>query len=607
MSLNQPTLIEFEIERRNTNTIPPEGSNSFYEIGNGTINLFVFRSDPFDYRFDLYTNSNEIHIGSGNFLIAGDNHNIEKPYRNFTVISNTKCIVDNMITVESGLFEVFGELELDSYSTLVIRNNGNVILYPESIFTIRNDCKILIEEGSSLTIYGTINIHIDSIDNLMKTNGILVDSSVIMNVDGMDALGKRDYSLTDYDSYLRNQNINKNTQGSIDTNTGRIGYTWLDGKPLHHSQLLRISILYGYAILGDFNYSILGIPEYLPSEYQQIAELIVEKNTILKITDSNNDYRYINPNLYIGIIEGNTKIPGKCIIKGKVEVSGRNSSITLDRGGNLVIEENAELWLKNDANLFCTEVNENTPVLFVNGTLYMDDINQIVTFQHDNILLGNKGKIVIYNPTKSESRILFSTPNQIEDSDIYRLFKDRIDHIEFHVSENTGIIIDQYYEYYHKDFTNWFGNRRFEKAIEDGILVWHDHAFIELHSSVIPWAKLDSTLFQASRLFKSSGSTDEEKLQEVVNHLSYIGCGNITFKFINDTNKMYSTITLVLNPIHMEHIIRYPVNDTYILTTDNTGELFIKNKVNHPIESEIIHPNARQISLNDTKTEFYIE
>ena len=71
--------------------------------------------------------------------------------------------------------------------------------------------------------------------------------------------------------------------------------------------------------------------------------------------------------------------------------------------------------------------------------------------------------------------------------------------------------------------TKWYGNRRIEKAIHDGILVWHDGGFIELNNDIIPWADEKSTLLQASRLFKSFGSYDDEKLQEVIDRMKADG------------------------------------------------------------------------------------
>ena len=80
MNLNQPTLVQFENIRKLSNTIPPEGSNSFYVIGRGRINLATLRANPEDPRFDITIQQGNVHTGDGNFLISGDNHNPETPY-----------------------------------------------------------------------------------------------------------------------------------------------------------------------------------------------------------------------------------------------------------------------------------------------------------------------------------------------------------------------------------------------------------------------------------------------------------------------------------------------------------------------------------------------
>ena len=53
---------------------------------------------------------------------------------------------------------------------------------------------------------------------------------------------------------------------------------------------------------------------------------------------------------------------------------------------------------------------------------------------------------------------------------LYRLFENVIDHVEYHISNNTGIAIDKYYEYFNRDMVDWFGGRRIEKAIHEANL-----------------------------------------------------------------------------------------------------------------------------------------
>lgn len=602
MGLNQPTLMMFETARRQANHIPPQGSNSFYTIGSGEINLLVKRSDPEDYRFDIFTNKGTIYTGPGNFLFAGDIHDTNKPYGELTVITETQLSVNHILTISGGKMDVHGTLELMSHSQLVIRDNAKVTMFLDSTFIIRDDTQILIEKGSSLTIYGGINIHLNRVDSLVNTDGIIIDSAAVMTVDGMDLLGKREYSLTDYDAYLRTKVINVDTQGSIDTPHGRICYTWKDGSPLNKSQLLRMNIMWGNVILGDFKYSVLGVPEKIIDDLQIIQELIVEKGTTLHITEEYQGYRYIRPSLYLGIIVDNCKQPASCTVNGKIVVDDKNCTIIIDRGSSLKVSKGGELWLNHGAKLLNTHNDEDAPLLYLDGTLYIEDLSQIESFSHDNIIMGEDAKVVIFNPEGEERRVLFSTPNGIHDSDLYKFFRDRIDQVEYHIPKNTGIVIDQYYDFYARQFTDWYGGRRIEKAIHDGIIVWHDGAFIELNSEVIPWVNSECTLLHAARLFKTFGSFDTDKLQEAVERLKYAGAGNIVFRFVDGDH--FHEVTMVLDGITMKNVVNHPLTHMYVLTTDNDGELFMRSKVANATVKSIINPNSRQLEIEGKKVEF---
>jgi hypothetical protein len=311
----------------------------------------------------------------------------------------------------------------------------------------------------------------------------------------------------------------------------------------------------------------------------------------------------MRPELYLGVMIGNNKTPGTCTIYGNVICDGINSMITVDRRASLRIEEGGELYLKNGAIMRST-YNENKSVLFINGTLIIEDIAQIKTFEKENIVFGPNGKVVILNPDTGEKRLLFSTPNGILNSDLYRIFIDTIDHIEYHVQNNTGIAIDQYYEFYARDMVNWFGNRRFEKAIKDGILIWHAGGFIELHNKIISWANTNSTLLHASRIFKTFGSYDKDKLQDAVNRLNYAGCGDILFRFIEGDK--VKEILLSLEAIHMKNMFNDPSISKYVLYTDNEGLLFLKNNVDTLAVSELISKDSRIIEIIDNRAEFTI-
>ena len=311
----------------------------------------------------------------------------------------------------------------------------------------------------------------------------------------------------------------------------------------------------------------------------------------------------MRPELYLGVVIENSKTPASCTIRGKIICDGINTMISVDRGASMHIEEGGEVHLRNGAIMRST-YNEDKPVLFINGTLIIEDIAQVKTFEKPNVVFGPNGKLIILNPDTGEKRLLFTTPNGILNSDLYRIFEDSIDHIEYHISNNTGIGIDKYYEFYGRDMTKWFGNRRIEKAIKDGILVWHDGGFIEMYSHITPWVGLNSSLLQASRIFKTYGSYDKDKLQDAVNRLNYAGCGNILFRFI-DGNNVKETI-LTLNEIHMKNVYNDPSSGKYVLNTDNNGLLFLRNNIGDTAISTLINPKSKVIEIIENKAEFML-
>ena len=172
MNLNQPTLVQFENIRKLSNTIPPEGSNSFYVIGRGRINLATLRANPEDPRFDITIQQGNVHTGDGNFLISGDNHNPETPY-NAMIIDGVDptLYVDKQLTISNGSMEVHKSLELVPGSELIVRNNGIVNFHQDSVFTINENTHITIEPGSTIRIFGRIIVDLSRVDALLDLEG----------------------------------------------------------------------------------------------------------------------------------------------------------------------------------------------------------------------------------------------------------------------------------------------------------------------------------------------------------------------------------------------------------------------------------------------------
>jgi hypothetical protein len=310
----------------------------------------------------------------------------------------------------------------------------------------------------------------------------------------------------------------------------------------------------------------------------------------------------MHPNLYVGIIIDQTETPGKCICRGKIVCSGKRSRITIDRNGVLEITEGGKVIIQNDAILQSTH-NDHI-CLIINGELIIDDMKQIATLNTENVIFGPKGKLIVRNPEKEERRILFETPDGIQSSDLYRIFLDKIDHIEFHISKNTGIRIDHYYEFFNRDLVKWFGNRRIEKAIYDGILVWHDGGYIEFDKDIIPWVNEYCNLLDISDVFKTFGKTKQEKLQDLSNRLRYAKSGNIHFRFVYGD---YShEVPLILDDIKlMNFYYNYP-SAKYCLSTNNNGFLFLQNNVKNISKENLIQSSSKKIIIADHKSEFIL-
>lgn len=153
--------------------------------------------------------------------------------------------------------------------------------------------------------------------------------------------------------------------------------------------------------------------------------------------------------------------------------------------------------------------------------------------------------------------------------------------------------------------TDWYGGMRIEKAIKDKLIVWESGAFIELDHSIIPWADITDSLLEASRIFKTSTSFDDDRLQEAINHLIYAGCGNIVFRYINGDE--YKDITLVLDKINVQSVTNAIDSDDYILNTDAEGELFLKHNISDTSSNNIIDNNATMVHIQKGATQFSLQ
>jgi hypothetical protein len=332
MSIDQPTLIQFESTRKQINLIPPLESNSFYTVGKGEINIFCLRNNPTDYRFDLSIYKGSVFTGAGNLTISGDIVDINNPYRNLSILKDKTLSVTQGLTISKGTMKVEGTLELMQRSRLFVRNGGSAVFYSTSALIINDSSDIMVESGSSLIIYGRVDIHVSKLNSIINNPNITIDSAAMLNVTGIKYDNKY-FSLTQYESELKLRDITTNTQGekNYDVGKSRIGYRWTDGKPLEHSYTIDISLLLGYIVLGDLRFSVTGMLENVKPTTKTVSNLIIKKDTTLYISESFGESKYMRPELYLGVMIGNNKTPGTCTIYGNVICDGINSMITVDR------------------------------------------------------------------------------------------------------------------------------------------------------------------------------------------------------------------------------------------------------------------------------------
>jgi hypothetical protein len=600
-NINQPTLILFETLRRKMEYIPPANSNEVFKVASGTIVLQTLRDSPNDYRFDLRIQNNIVNTGSGTFFISGDIINVIKPYRSIYINSPAHLIVNDKLEISQSKNNVDGTLEFGNNAIISMIDSSEIMISNSAILNIGDNVRINVDDNSFIRIFGTVNIAYSSVNSVLGSRNVIIDNSAIINITGLPV--NRPYSMTDYVTDLRKRYQSPNTIGSrYVSTTSRVTYYWKAGDPLQPSDVLSLVIETGDAALGDFNLSFVGMPKRVEPSMQILTDLTINKLATLHVSEMFRGASYVNPTLFISQIVGNTSKVGSCDVFGKIIVDGQLSCIKVDRGGYITIEESGEIILINNASISNSN-NPDSKSLFIYGKLIIDDISQLRGFSPWNIEFGPKGKIIILNTNKTETkRILFSTPNGIQTSELYRLFGSRLDKVIYHIQANDGIKIDQFF-YEYNNMSDWYGGMRLEKAVKTGYIIWHDGGFIELDQSIIPWVDDSSTLLKVGNLFNVFGDTDKEKLQNAVNRLVYAGFESIVFKFITKNNSF--DIILTLDNCHMVSAFYNAANKRYQLMANNQGTVFVRNKVTSADIDNLINPSSKVVNIdNPGRTEF---
>ena len=104
-----------------------------------------------------------------------------------------------------------------------------------------------------------------------------------------------------------------------------MGFVWVSGTVKNNAKVLDIEILWGKAILGDFKFSVLGTQNEEISNFTSIRKLKIRKNSTLYIQENFESFRYIHPELYLGIVIGNKKNSAECSCYGNIIVDEKLS------------------------------------------------------------------------------------------------------------------------------------------------------------------------------------------------------------------------------------------------------------------------------------------
>ena len=593
--IKQKTLIDFEHVRAGykligdnwimpvdpITIIPPQSSNSFYDIGNGSVDIYSISDNPNNYKLGISIHSGIINTGIGSFQVDGNDDITFSHYKYMNIKENSELIINNNLTLIRATITNYGTLSIDSLASLILRDGSIFNSSNNSVININKESFIFIDEKSQLNLYGTINIHIDKIETILNQSNIYIDPTTVINIIGINN-SNREYSLQDYIKEIHSKVVNINTTQEKNFNNSRVVCKWTDGTPINNSHSINIYCESGKIISGDLKVSFLGLNETLNQSMKTLSNLIINENATLIVSEDYNNNHWYYPSLYIGVYIDNNKVPAKAIINGTLLVDGSNSSILLDRNGSMII--NGTVKLSNKAKLKVTNSDQN--ILTINGTLIIDTLDQLVDFNKDHIQFGSKGKLVILNPSTNIDQVILEIPNGIKSSKLYELFEDRLEHIEFHITEKTGIKIDTYLNNYPLEMKHWYSNYSLSDAIKNSLIIWEDNGFIELNHEIIKWINFSSNLSDLTKLFISSGLNYREELQSIVDKFVEAKSGDIRFKFIEGNLKKEIILHIHIPEIKSAYYDRY--NNDYVIQVSDQAYLFISNNINKLKGSKIV-------------------
>ena len=579
--------------------IPPQDSNSFFEVDEGQLQLYTVREEPVNYRFDLYLKGT-IHSGIGSFSVNGDITSTAQPYRNFFIRKDGHLIIDSNLTISKGKSVIEGIVELGDMSSLIASNGADVEFKDSSLLIIPENGFIFSNTEALIKIYGTVEVHYSKIDLLFKNSNIQIDSQAYIHVTGLENLEK-EYSLVSLLNDINLETINPNTIKEKNFDNKRVLYKWVSGTPLNNSAVVNVEITNGIVALGDFKLPVLGVPNSVRDNLKIISDLTIGYGSKLIISENINNSSYFYPVLYIGAFIENSNRSGELIVDGELLVDGENAELILDRNGKMIISETGKVIFSNRAKFKSTS-NTKT-VLEIEGVLQIDSLTQLSGFTASQIKFINQGKIIILNNTEKDGPELFSVPNGINETDLFKLFGNRLSHIEFHIPANKGIRVDQNFDSFYQEMKYWYGPYRLEKAVKEKYLIWEDNAYLEFRKEDIPWIGIDSTLYDLTKIFITEGDSDKEKLQSIIDHFKFAGFGDIVFRFSEFDAKKEIKVSFETPKITSAYWDSESNN--LIVQVTKVGNLYFANNLSVTTPNFILKRTSKETSLVEGKN--YIE
>lgn len=613
----QPTLTQFENIRKGLNYIPLANQGVVFEVGKGLIKLFNnpkgLTEDNLKESLDLEIYSRTVNSGFGEFNIQGYIDDLSITYASLYVNEKSTLNVQDKISLD-GKSDLSKDKKIPP--TLVVDGTMNMsasskLIVKEGSVTFNESAKVSFPLGSELIIdvpeddtdyyvyiHCSLEIDFTQFNQFINHKNIYIADDVDIIVNNLPS--GRYMSLTDWIRDLNKKYQNVNTVGMINlSNSNKVTYRWKCGNPNNQNDGLELVLNYGDVLLGDFDLRLTGIPNKMNPGQQIITDMIIQKDARLVITDQlENGMQYILPRLHITKFNDEIKQKGFCQVFGKILCDGYSSGIELSKGCQLIIEDGGSVHISNQATI--QNINSDTePIIIVRGELILDDISYLKDFHEENIVIEDNGKIIILNNIKSDDKLLFSTPNGIMNSDLYKYFGHRLDKVEYHIPEGYGIKIDEFYEYF--SMMKWY-NHLIEPidlftAIEKGYIIWHNNAYIELDHNIIPYIDESSTLSIVGELFNVYGNKSE-KVQETAMKFSKIGAGNITFKFVNGNKS--KEITMFTKGPKITRTLYNVITDKYrIYTEGDGGTIYVANNIDSTKPEVIINPKALSFEIDD--------